>query len=219
MRICGPFLPVRTLRSSLWPPKRLTPGLQIATLSQHVFCQNEKVTSLAHEVISVQSGFGDFICHHTGTDFARMASTPERKQRELNGCRHRERALNIVRHMAPCAAVSPTDSPADRLRQLLASSAKRILVMPCCYDALTAKLVERAGFPLTFVSGFAVSAAHGMPDTQLISYNEMLNTMRDVCSTLQHIPCMGDGDTGYGLTHTVSVGSCLDTLLQAMPST
>lgn len=147
-----------------------------------------------------------------------MDSTLERKLRELNGCRHRERALNIVRHMAPCAAVSPTDSPADRLRQLLASSTKRILVMPCCYDALTAKLVERAGFPLTFVSGFAVSAAHGMPDTQLISYNEMLNTMRDVCSTLQHIPCMGDGDTGYGLTHAASVVSHADALLQAMPS-
>ena len=48
-------------------------------------------------------------------------------------------------------------SKADRLRALLARPG--ILVMPCCFDALSAKLVEQAGFELTFMSGFAVSAA------------------------------------------------------------
>ncbi len=45
----------------------------------------------------------------------------------------------------------------QRLRELLA--APGLEVMPCCYDALSAKLIERAGFPLTFMSGFAVSVA------------------------------------------------------------
>jgi 2-methylisocitrate lyase-like PEP mutase family enzyme len=70
--------------------------------------------------------------------------------------------------------------------------------MPCCWDALSAKLIERAGFPLTFMSGFAVSAARlGAPDTQLISYAEMLDQGRNLCGAVA-IPVIGDADTGYG---------------------
>lgn len=89
-----------------------------------------------------------------------------------------------------------TTSPATRLRQLLTTP--DIIVMPCCFDALSAKLVERAGFPLTFMSGFAVSAARlGLPDTGLISYGEMLDQGRNICAAVS-IPVIGDGDTGYG---------------------
>lgn len=45
---------------------------------------------------------------------------------------------------------------------------KGAVEIPCCHDALSAILIEKAGFPLTFMSGFAVAAAHGMPDTQLM---------------------------------------------------
>jgi len=70
--------------------------------------------------------------------------------------------------------------------------------MPCCFDALSARLIERAGFPLTFMSGFAVSATRlGAPDTGLISYGEMLDQGRDLCAAVE-IPVIGDADTGYG---------------------
>ncbi len=73
-----------------------------------------------------------------------------------------------------------------------------ILPMPCCFDALSARLVEQAGFPLTFMSGFAVSAARlGLPDTGLISYGEMVEQGRNLCAAVS-IPVIGDGDTGYG---------------------
>jgi 2-methylisocitrate lyase-like PEP mutase family enzyme len=86
--------------------------------------------------------------------------------------------------------------PAARLAELL--DAGRLLVMPCCFDALSAKLIEEAGFPLTFMSGFAVSAARlGAPDTGLISYGEMLDQGRNICSAVS-IPVIGDADTGYG---------------------
>ncbi|MBW1885819.1 MAG: isocitrate lyase/PEP mutase family protein [Deltaproteobacteria bacterium] len=86
--------------------------------------------------------------------------------------------------------------PAARLAELL--DAGRLLVMPCCFDALSAKLTEEAGFPLTFMSGFAVSAARlGAPDTGLISYGEMLDQGRNICSAVS-IPVIGDADTGYG---------------------
>lgn len=70
--------------------------------------------------------------------------------------------------------------------------------MPCCFDGLSARLIELAGFRLTFMSGFAVSAARlGAPDTGLISYGEMLDQGRNVCSAVD-LPVLGDGDTGYG---------------------
>ncbi len=87
-------------------------------------------------------------------------------------------------------------TPARRLRQLLAEPS--IIVMPSCFDALSAKLIERAGFQATFMGGFAVSAARlGMPDTGLISYSEMVDQGRNICSAVS-IPVIGDGDTGYG---------------------
>ena len=87
-------------------------------------------------------------------------------------------------------------SPADRLRALI--DAAGLLVMPCCFDAFSAKLIERAGFRLTFMSGFAVSATRlGLPDTGLISYGEMLDQGRNICAAVS-IPVIGDADTGYG---------------------
>lgn len=87
-------------------------------------------------------------------------------------------------------------STTGRLRELLAGP--DIVVMPCCFDALSARLIERAGFPLTFMSGFAVSAARlAVPDTGLISFGEMVDAGRDICASVS-IPVIGDGDTGYG---------------------
>lgn len=87
-------------------------------------------------------------------------------------------------------------SRADVLRHLLDSP--ELHVMPCCFDALSAKLIEQAGFPLSFMSGFAVAAARlAAPDTGLISYAEMLDQGRNICDAVS-IPVIGDADTGYG---------------------
>lgn len=89
-----------------------------------------------------------------------------------------------------------TPTPAARLRALLAQDALR--VMPCCFDALSARLIEQAGFPLTFMSGFAVAASRlALPDTGLISVTEMLDQGRAICQAVD-IPVIGDGDTGHG---------------------
>jgi hypothetical protein len=62
---------------------------------------------------------------------------------------------------------------AAALRQLLAQPG--ILRGPCCHDALSAKLIEQAGFPYAFMSGFCTSAARiGAPDTGLMSYGKTL---------------------------------------------
>ncbi|WP_298771565.1 isocitrate lyase/PEP mutase family protein [uncultured Shewanella sp.] len=83
----------------------------------------------------------------------------------------------------------------DLRRQLLTPN---IILMPCAFDALSAKLIEQAGFSLTFMSGFGVSSARlAMPDTGLISYHEMLEQGRNICHAVG-IPVFGDADTGYG---------------------
>jgi 2-methylisocitrate lyase-like PEP mutase family enzyme len=90
-----------------------------------------------------------------------------------------------------------TVTPAQRLRELLARP--NLEIMPGCYDALSAKLVADAGYKVTFMSGFAVSAARlGLPDTGLISFSEMLDSLRNCCSAAGQVPLIGDGDTGYG---------------------
>ena len=89
-----------------------------------------------------------------------------------------------------------TLSSPDRLRALLKGD--QIITMPCCFDPLSAKLVEQAGFPLSFMSGFATAAARlGMPDTGLMSYGEIIDQGRNICDAVS-IPVIGDGDTGYG---------------------
>lgn len=87
-------------------------------------------------------------------------------------------------------------SQPDKLRALLAQD--KLHVMPCCYDALSAKLIEQAGFGLTFMSGFATSASRiGAPDLGLMSYGEVVDSARNITEAIS-IPLIGDGDTGYG---------------------
>lgn len=87
-------------------------------------------------------------------------------------------------------------TPADQLRTLLTRPG--LLLMPGCHDAISAKLVEQAGFPIAFMSGFAVSAARlGLPDAGLISYGEMVEQGCNICGAVS-IPLIGDGDTGFG---------------------
>lgn len=87
-------------------------------------------------------------------------------------------------------------SAADKLRALLAGP--EMMVIAACYDALSARLIEMAGMPATFMSGFGVAATRlGLPDTGLISYSELVEQGRNICGAVD-IPVLGDGDTGFG---------------------
>jgi 2-methylisocitrate lyase-like PEP mutase family enzyme len=92
-------------------------------------------------------------------------------------------------------------SPAERLRRRLQRPG--ILVMPGCHDAMSAQLIEEAGFEIGFMSGFAVSGARlGMPDAGLISYGELVDQGTNICRAVT-IPMIGDGDTGFGSAQNV----------------
>jgi len=75
---------------------------------------------------------------------------------------------------------------------------ERTLLFPGVYDALSAKLVEEAGFPLTFISGYSVAASHlGLPDFGYLTQTEVVAVARRVCASVS-IPIIIDADTGYG---------------------
>jgi 2-methylisocitrate lyase-like PEP mutase family enzyme len=93
-------------------------------------------------------------------------------------------------------------SPAARLRAIIERPG--LVVMPGCHDAMSARLIEEAGFELGFMSGFAVSAARlGMPDTGLISYGELIEQGTNICQAVA-IPIIGDGDTGFGSAQNIT---------------
>ncbi len=72
------------------------------------------------------------------------------------------------------------------------------LLLPGVFDALSAKLAERAGFPAAVVSGYAVAAtALGLPDLGLLTQTEMRDRAAASCRAVR-IPLLVDADTGYG---------------------
>lgn len=87
-------------------------------------------------------------------------------------------------------------SPGRTLRERLAAGS--ILVVPGAFDALTGRLLERAGFEAIYRGGYAASAAaFGLPDLGITSSTEMTDHARRLCSAVG-IPVIADADTGYG---------------------
>ncbi|MFI4997604.1 MAG: isocitrate lyase/phosphoenolpyruvate mutase family protein, partial [Hyphomicrobiales bacterium] len=66
------------------------------------------------------------------------------------------------------------------------------------YDAMSAKMIEAAGFEALLTSGFGVSASFlGQPDAELYTMSENLTVVRNVVNAVA-IPVIADIDTGYG---------------------
>jgi 2-methylisocitrate lyase-like PEP mutase family enzyme len=81
------------------------------------------------------------------------------------------------------------------------------LLLPCAHDALSARLIERAGFTAYSIGGFAlVGARYGIPDIGLAAFGEISAGIRDIMAATR-LPVLVDGDTGYGdvknVAHTI----------------
>lgn len=86
--------------------------------------------------------------------------------------------------------------PARKLRDLMEQPG--LLEVPGVYDGLSARLVERAGFPAAYVTGFGAAASRlGLPDTGLLSFKEMADHVAALVDAVS-IPLVADADTGYG---------------------
>lgn len=87
-------------------------------------------------------------------------------------------------------------NPAEQLRALL--EGPEIVMAPGAPDSLTARLVERAGFPAVYMTGFGATASRlGTPDIGLLTQTEMSEHARNMTRAVS-IPVIADADTGYG---------------------
>ena len=85
---------------------------------------------------------------------------------------------------------------ARRLRELLRSG--EVVTAPGCYDGLSARLVEEAGFDVAYMTGFGTAASLlGRPDVGLLTFSEMVDNVRRITQAIG-IPLIADMDTGYG---------------------
>jgi 2-methylisocitrate lyase-like PEP mutase family enzyme len=92
--------------------------------------------------------------------------------------------------------IMPLMGGAAQLRALLAKG--DLVAAPGAPDALTARLVEGAGFPAIYMTGLGATAARlGQPDLGLLTQTEMADHARAMVRAVQ-TPVIADADTGYG---------------------
>ena len=85
----------------------------------------------------------------------------------------------------------------SNLRKLLVDNSKP-LVVPGVYDAIGAKIAQKAGFEAMFQTGYGTSATLlGLPDYGFIGATETIENARRICSAVS-VPVIVDADTGYG---------------------
>ena len=83
-----------------------------------------------------------------------------------------------------------------RVGQILEAAGS--VALPGVFDTLSARICERTGFPMTFISGYSVAAtAIGEPDLGLLTQTEIVDRARRICMAID-IPVLVDADTGYG---------------------
>ncbi len=87
----------------------------------------------------------------------------------------------------------------DRRRQLRTLVAEKAgVIVPGAYDGVSARLVERAGFPAVYMTGYGASASRlGLPDLGFAGLAEMADHARNLAAAVA-IPLIADADTGYG---------------------
>jgi len=100
---------------------------------------------------------------------------------------------------------------ADQVHPLVRE--RKIVLVAGVYDALSAKLAERAGFHSVVVTGYGVAAALlGEPDFGLLTQTEIVDAARRICRAVK-VPVVVDGDTGYG--GALNVRRMVEELIQA----
>ncbi len=98
-----------------------------------------------------------------------------------------------------------------RLRTLIARDG--LVPIVGAYDALSARLVERAGFEILHVGGYNLSASHlGLPDVGYLTLSETVDLAGRIAANTQ-LPVIADGDDGYG--NHLNVGRLIGELERA----
>jgi hypothetical protein len=98
----------------------------------------------------------------------------------------------------PCGAQEARKSAAERrviLKNLIQK--EKYIMVPGVYDAVSARLVEQAGFPVVYIGSYATAASqYGLPDDGMVNLTQMVDKARTVVNAT-NIPVIGDGENGF----------------------
>ncbi|HEV7457522.1 MAG TPA: isocitrate lyase/PEP mutase family protein [Roseococcus sp.] len=101
--------------------------------------------------------------------------------------------------------------PTTRLRALMQS--QKPLIVPGCYNALSARVLEHAGFPAVYMSGYGTSLSLlGLPDAGLATLTEMVFNAKCIAGAVR-VPVIADADTGHG--NAINVVRTVEEFLRA----
>ncbi len=92
--------------------------------------------------------------------------------------------------------MTQTNGAAPSLKALFEQ--RKIVTAPGAYDALSALLIEQAGFEAIYLTGNGQAASMlGLPDVGLITLSEMAERVRSI-RAVTTAPLIADADVGYG---------------------
>ena len=101
--------------------------------------------------------------------------------------------------------------PTQRLRTLLREG--KTLFVPGCYNAMSARVLDKVGFPAIYMTGYGTSLSLlGMPDAGLATMSEMLLNARYIANAVS-VPVIADADNGYG--NAINVMRCVREYIQS----
>lgn len=72
-----------------------------------------------------------------------------------------------------------------------------MVAAPGCFDCITARSIERAGFEAVYMTGAGTAASLGYPDYGLVTMSEMADNAGRIAAAIK-LPVIADADTGYG---------------------
>ena len=104
----------------------------------------------------------------------------------------------------PCGAQEARKSASERrviLKNLIQK--EKYLMVPGVYDAISARLVERAGFPVVYIGSYATAASqYGLPDDGMVNLTQMVDKARTVVNAT-NIPVIGDAENGFSFAANI----------------
>lgn len=87
------------------------------------------------------------------------------------------------------------DRKTTQFRRLLAGG--EVVLAPGAFDALSARIIEQAGFPAISATGAGMSVSMGYPDVGLVTMTEVIGRVKSIADVTK-VPLLADADTGYG---------------------
>src|SRR5207245_3022461 len=104
----------------------------------------------------------------------------------------------VIGHRSLVINAPPTMPPIRKTLILRRALRRGCVVMPGAFNAATARLVERAGFPAVYISGAGLAnATAGVPDIGLLTLSEVAQLAGYIADAVR-IPALVDADTGFG---------------------